>query len=61
MNQITIELWNGKYKGIELEFSFQDLWIGVHWQILSAGKYKKQTSVWICAIPTLPIRIWWVH
>lgn len=53
-------------RGITVEWEPHDLWIGVYWRriawpIITTAKSDWRYDVWVCLIPCLPIRIWWVH
>ena len=53
--------------GVNLNFNFHDLWVGVYWSMketkrVSGSDYTwRQYNVYICLIPTLPIRINWMR
>jgi hypothetical protein len=44
---------------IALLFEPRDIWVGVYWDIQKRGGWK-ELSIWICVLPTLPIRMFFV-
>ena len=46
---------------VRIEFKPQDLWVGAYWQTDNYGPHQDQTTMWICLLPMLPIRISWIR
>lgn len=53
-------IWRWRYLVPEIKFLFElrDLWVGVYWNIVESIETPyHRLDVYICIIPTLPVRL----
>ena len=51
---------NKRFPGLPLEIGFelQDIWVGVYWKKEAVFKAGWRINLYICAIPTIVIHVW---
>ena len=49
MEERGMNNWRARF-----EFKLADMWVGLFWR-----KQPRRLDVWVCAVPCLPLHIWY--